>query len=416
MSIKEVVVAFGFTINAAELQIMSIKAKYPEIAEAIGAPMRVNGINQAKLCAGIELMLQLIWMLPSNQLTTAFRLKCAQDIARQLRGDISLVDQIERNHAILENTGAIHFRAEEIPPRLTEQEIEIENRRLDAHARRDRIALEKIVFDTAQEAARRVQADQAFQIAQLEFQKQQLEFQKVQFYFANRTEYELERASKMKHHEWLIEQLNSLDSLNQEAREVLSGNMLYNSTAVIDRTFRLITEPMPVQAEMPSQSTGGVYVLRLNNPGADGKPCYYVGHSRCIDTRVEQHATGVGAEWVKAHGGVAEVLAPLVPREEPHAWELRETVTRMITHGVANVRGSEWSNRASLNEDERSCVRMTAMALLNLCRSCGQLGHVAKGCTRPKMNWLVDCRGAATDLNRAIAKALYSSQKRGRDN
>ena len=109
MSIKEVVVALGFTVHAAELQIAAIKAKYPDIAEAIGAPMCINGVNNPKLCAGIELMLQLIWMLPSNPLTTAFRLKCAEDIARQLRGDTSLVHEIEHNHTLLEQTGTLRF-------------------------------------------------------------------------------------------------------------------------------------------------------------------------------------------------------------------------------------------------------------------------------------------------------------------
>ena len=111
-SIHEVFVSFGLSTSAAEQQITTIRAKYPGLAEAVGSPMYVNGMNHAKLCADLETMLQFVWLLPSSPLTVAFRRKCATDIARQLRGDISLVEQIESNHATLEQTGGLHFCAE----------------------------------------------------------------------------------------------------------------------------------------------------------------------------------------------------------------------------------------------------------------------------------------------------------------
>ena len=404
--IHDVFVSFGLSTSAAEQQITTIRAKYPGLAEAVGSPMYVNGMNHAKLCADLETMLQFVWLLPSSPLTVAFRRKCATDIARQLRGDISLVEQIESNHATLEQTGGLHFRAEPVP-RLTEQEAQIENRKLDAHERRDRIAAERHAAEMARgerEVAARVETQHSFDLAQLDLQRQQ-------FYFENRDGHEQQAKFKMVHTGWQIEQLRALGALTQEAVEVLAGNILYNNTTIIDRSARLSTEHV---FEMATPRAGGVYVLRLNTPGENGEPCYYVGHSRCIETRVEQHTNGEGAEWVKKHGGVAEVEAPLVPREEVRAWELRETILRMIQHGCANVRGGEWVGCAPLTEDERRCIEVSAMGLFGLCRSCGQLGHLAKGCTRPRMCWLSEIRGSVPTLARVIAKAMYASQKRPR--
>ena len=105
---NETICLLGFTANAAELQIIDIRAKHPTIAAAIGEAIQVNGVGKARLCADLPTMLEILWLLPSNARTSAFRVKCAKDIARQMRGDPTLVADLERNRAILESTGGIH--------------------------------------------------------------------------------------------------------------------------------------------------------------------------------------------------------------------------------------------------------------------------------------------------------------------
>ena len=95
---------FGFSLNAALFQIATIKAANPEITAAIGDPIRVNGVGHAKLCADLDTLLQILWWLPRNARTTAFREQCAQDIVRQMKGDSSMIAQLEHNRANLKHT------------------------------------------------------------------------------------------------------------------------------------------------------------------------------------------------------------------------------------------------------------------------------------------------------------------------
>jgi hypothetical protein len=107
--INEMIVLLEFSPHAAEQQLIDIRERHPEIALAIGLPIRVNGAGHAKLCADLSTMMQILWLLPANERTSAFRLKCADDVCRQLSGDPTLVVEMERNRKALIATEGIHF-------------------------------------------------------------------------------------------------------------------------------------------------------------------------------------------------------------------------------------------------------------------------------------------------------------------
>ena len=129
-----------------------------------------------------------------------------------------------------------------------------------------------------------------------------------------------------------------------------------------------------------SEAKGGVYVLRLQKQ-IDGEHCYYVGKAADKARRMAQHQSGQGsAAWVKHCGGVLEELEPVMPAEELSTWEMKETMTRVIMHGFANVRGWEWTRVAGFTPEDYSAFKINAFGMGDLCRKCGNSGHFAMAC------------------------------------
>jgi hypothetical protein len=65
--------------------------------------------------------MQIMWLLPANKRTSAFRLKCADDMCRQLSGDPTLVVEMERNRKALIATEGIHFHEVDQVGRTTDE-------------------------------------------------------------------------------------------------------------------------------------------------------------------------------------------------------------------------------------------------------------------------------------------------------
>jgi len=130
---------------------------------------------------------------------------------------------------------------------------------------------------------------------------------------------------------------------------------------------------------MAVRRKSGVYVLRLQRG-----ECYYVGSSGDVEQRVENHMNNPQVGWVIDHGGVAEVLEPVTPPEEPlSAWEMRETMARMIMHGFNNVRGWEYCSPHPLGSSDVDGIFKIICGGLSvpLCHSCGFSGHLSSNCT-----------------------------------
>lgn len=129
----------GFSKDMAEYHIINIKHTHPDIAVALGKPVKVNGVGNAKLCADLATMMQILWLLPRTDRTSAFRLKCANDIVRQMKGDASLIVDLEQNRQTLQQTGGIH---------LHEGPMAVEALPTDLQARALTIAREELALQT----------------------------------------------------------------------------------------------------------------------------------------------------------------------------------------------------------------------------------------------------------------------------
>lgn len=154
---------------------------------------------------------------------------------------------------------------------------------------------------------------------------------------------------------------------------------------------------MTALAALVDKPVDGVYVLRLN--GRDGAgDCYYVGKSGNVDKRTAEHRSlGPGcAAWVRLHGGVAAVEAPVTPREELASWEQKETIARILRHGFDKVRGWEWTFDRPFGPDEYAAFKACACGNGDLCRRCGNPGHFVRGCTEALTPWMVECNARPT--------------------
>jgi len=159
-----------------------------------------------------------------------------------------------------------------------------------------------------------------------------------------------------------------------------------------------ILDRMRAERQRIFMTGGGVYVLRLH--GADRRgDRYYVGKAADVARRVAAHQRGSVdcAMWVKRNNGVAAVEEPYTPRgDDLGAWEMRETIDRMIRHGIDNVRGWEWTRSGPLTRDDYISIRLVACGVLDCCRACGQRGHFVKDCSgdRAIEPWMQRCEYA----------------------
>ena len=132
LPVREVIEMFKFSETAADKHIVHIKKAHPELAAAMG-PMKIDGHGKAKVCTDLSTMLQIIGMLPSNDAVIKFRSKCSEDLVRQMKGDLTLIKQIEHNHAVLEETGGLHFYKSQGPhPRSSAIDAALPNRESEA--------------------------------------------------------------------------------------------------------------------------------------------------------------------------------------------------------------------------------------------------------------------------------------------
>jgi hypothetical protein len=122
-------------------------------------------------------------------------------------------------------------------------------------------------------------------------------------------------------------------------------------------------------------SRAGVYVLKT----ATG--LYYVGKSNDIDARILDHRRGLGAACLAGTGGF-EVISSLLTSgsaADLESWERHETLQRMKTHGIENVRG--WMFTATvLSDDDRCDAFRQICEKYDLCRRCGRNSHFSDQC------------------------------------
>ena len=124
----------------------------------------------------------------------------------------------------------------------------------------------------------------------------------------------------------------------------------------------------------------GVYVLKL-----EGLPhTHYVGCSKNVLARIEQHRRGDGAECT-ARATSIQVLPPITPpvmiggKVNLNCWEMVETLTLMRTLGINKVRGWQYVKRYLSDEDTRDIYK-NICSHYSLCNKCGSGDHMSAQC------------------------------------
>ena len=116
--------------------------------------------------------------------------------------------------------------------------------------------------------------------------------------------------------------------------------------------------------------TTNVYVLEL----VEGK--YYVGCSKNVLIRYQQHASGTGAAWTKKYPPIRilEVFNNVDEFEENNV-----TKKYMATFGIDNVRGGSYCT-FTLPAEEVAVITKEIRSSQGCCVKCGRKGHFVTEC------------------------------------
>lgn len=157
--------------------------------------------------------------------------------------------------------------------------------------------------------------------------------------------------------------------------------------------------------------TNGVYVIQCNN-----KNKYYIGKSENIENRINQHKSGIGAQFIKNNGGVYKQLNLITPNNT-HDLGLREqqeTIAQMLKNGFNNVRGWEFTSSNDLTYEECISIKTLILGSGDFCRKCGSSEHFAKDCENKKEDWLIElesCMGQSIKKEENIFKSIINNKK-----
>lgn len=120
----------------------------------------------------------------------------------------------------------------------------------------------------------------------------------------------------------------------------------------------------------------GIYVLKFND-GAS--PLYYVGKSKDISQRLDQHVSGHGAACVtgRSFSRISPVTSGSI--EDMESWERHEVLELMLTYGINAVRGWKYTFQTMQLEQKLSAFD-DVCERFDLCRRCGRRDHFVREC------------------------------------
>ena len=113
-----------------------------------------------------------------------------------------------------------------------------------------------------------------------------------------------------------------------------------------------------------------IYILRLSA----GK--YYIGKTKNVDKRWEEHISGNGSGWTKKYKPLSLIKSVV---STSHFDEDRYVKEYMEKYGIENVRGGTYSNMVL----DANCITVLEKEIRhskNLCVRCGRDTHFIKDC------------------------------------
>lgn len=125
-----------------------------------------------------------------------------------------------------------------------------------------------------------------------------------------------------------------------------------------------------------------IYILKLRG----GK--YYIGKTRNIERRWEEHITGCGAGWTKKHIPISLITTI---KSTSRFDEDKYVKEYMAKYGIENVRGGTYSN-VVLDTNSIAILEKEIRHSKNQCTRCGRDSHYIKDCY------------ASTDIDGAMIK------------
>jgi len=113
-----------------------------------------------------------------------------------------------------------------------------------------------------------------------------------------------------------------------------------------------------------------IYILKLRA----GK--YYIGKTKNIEKRYEEHLTGTGSGWTKKHKPVSLIKTIKSTSQFDEDKYVKEY---MAKYGIENVRGGSYSNIV-LDENSIAVLEKEIRHSNNVCMRCGRDTHYIKDC------------------------------------
>jgi hypothetical protein len=165
----------------------------------------------------------------------------------------------------------------------------------------------------------------------------------------------------------------------------------------------------------PRISNEGVYVLKFT----DGmKPSFYVGKSKDIGHRIQQHADGNGARCVSGRSFMKVRPVTNGTSFDMENWERNEVLELMYQYGINAVRGWKYTI-ANMSTEQKLSAFDDVCERFDLCRRCGRGTHFVRDCESLTTNrWAdgLELRSAyhmqpiQNGLEEALGKAMSEVQ------
>lgn len=168
-----------------------------------------------------------------------------------------------------------------------------------------------------------------------------------------------------------IQDVSSFRHVHYPMRSMSSSTVLRNGNGIGDlvQTF--------LRAEKrPRISKEGVYVLKFTD---SMKPSFYVGKSKDIGLRIQQHADGNGARCVSGRSFTEIRPVTAGTPSDMESWERNEVLELMYQYGINAVRGWKYTI-ANMPLAQKLSAFDDVCERFDLCRRCGRGTHFVRDC------------------------------------